>query len=172
MVAFNGKLQVVKRAIRIDAAPLSRELLCSLVKKTFDLKHKPAEAEIEAIRAQEYKRGLAEGERRAARGTSASALMELNERVKEFEQASGIKLTGTWEWQAEEIGRAVRIVIDILRGERSFLDDRDYFLQRASSSIKDYKDGLDFLRSWKARTEQAPAKNDRCSLDGMVRTNG
>jgi len=160
MVAFNGKLTVVKRAIKIDAAPISRELLCSIVKKTFDLKHKPAEAELEAIKQKEYKRGLVDGERKGSSRNGAAALVELKDRIKEFEEASGIKLTGQWEWQAQEVGRAVRIVLDLLRGEASFLNDREYFLQRAEGVIKDQKDGLEFLRSWKSRTEQQ-ASNDR-----------
>lgn len=158
MVAFNGKLKVVRTAARIPALPLSRELLCSIVKKTFDLQHKPAEKELEAIRQQEYKRGVAEGERRGASGRDKEKLDQLTERIEQFEKASGIQLTGFWEWQAEEVGRAVREVVCLLRGEDGFLDDRNYLLDQAETIIKDYKDGLEFLKAWKARTVQRVEK--------------
>lgn len=153
MVAFNGKLTVVKRAIRIDAAPLSRELLCSLVKKTFDLKHKPAEQELKELLEQEFERGKQAGRAPTDAGYLQKNFTELKERVQAFERASGVEIMAAWQ-PREKIGEAVRIVLHMMGAEKDFLSDREYFLQQAENMIKDQRASLEFLRAWSARTER------------------
>lgn len=107
------RLVCVKEAPKnAEPQPISRSMLAAIVKRQGD-PDKEALAKAEA-------KGAERGHKEAARKTNyeMDRLQHLATKVREFEDASGIKIDDTWE-RGEKIGRAVKAVLNTDPMERA-----------------------------------------------------
>jgi hypothetical protein len=107
-----GKLCVSTEAPKLDAAPMSREFLAALFRRaaeTFD-GHAATESEIAKARDEGWARGKATGEQwaRAAAERSRESLGKLQGRLRDFEEASGLRID---HWtDGRRLAEAVKVV--------------------------------------------------------------
>lgn len=105
MAADSGKLKVIVDAPKLEAKPVSRAFLAAICRKAAEqtVDKDAIDKALRDGRAQ----GVAEAE--AIVSCEKRDRERLEERVRQFEEASGIKID-TWK-PAAEIGKAVRLVL-------------------------------------------------------------
>jgi len=111
IVPRGAGLAVEVAAPKLEAAAVDRAFLASLCRQVHR-RHPQVEAIAAARREgrdEGYKAGVERGKREASQ--SERALAELQRGLELFEQASGVRVRGTWE--AGRIGEAVRTVLSL-----------------------------------------------------------
>ncbi len=106
LLAMRGdRLVTVTAATKLEAEPVSRGFLASLLRKSIEQQASKVEL------AAEYQRGVAEGKESASFGLKHAndKLSDLAKKVREFEQASGVRMHDAWN--AGHIGEAVRMIV-------------------------------------------------------------
>lgn len=113
-----GRLVQLKAAPAFDATPIDTPFLAAILRRA------AADCPYARRKTSEYADGVEAGKREADRfrGNAAEDLAHLRERLKVFEEASGVKIEAYTP--AEKIGAAVRVLTDSGRIAR-FVDEAD-----------------------------------------------
>lgn len=132
MEPYGKGLRATKVAPKLEATPLSRTFIASLLRSG-----QKARADVAELKA-EYDRGKADGLRDLA--DKVQYLKRENETtrkmVHDFEEASGVRLNG---WDAGRIGDAVRLLMDASQRERTIHSTLDHFESRLQDMIEAIK---------------------------------
>ncbi len=113
--ADGGATTLVKQAPRREAIAPTITFLASVLRAAADVVTGEAEIQSRINKAVEAKEAADYQSLKAARDSGraevANKLSELQQQVREFEAASGIKISG-WHIDGKEVGEAVRFVLD------------------------------------------------------------
>lgn len=123
MCVKGSRLFIKKPAPALTAQPLSRQFLCSMIRRAADKTGYVPKSEIKQEidnkveeRVQDVKRQLEWAE---------NETKNLRQVISDFERAAGINIQGRFEGDPEEIGKAVRLVMQgnsLLQGVRGELE--------------------------------------------------
>jgi hypothetical protein len=148
MEVRDGKLAIVKAAPKKDAAPVSRSFTAALFRRLSEIDNAEVEQlaqrrvdELDASRRASFEQRVAERTR---------DYENLRKRVADFERLSGINLED-WRNHPEELGKAVRFVIDTgIFGMYGSVERLHGTLLEAADTIGKViqcrKDGTEFVR--------------------------
>lgn len=106
IAAKGGKLHTKVEAPALEPEPISRKFLAAICRRVSE--QSAREDEIEKARLAGYKQGEEANERR--RSYDQKRHEDLQRKVVEFEQASGVNLQ--YGWQLGKVGEAVKMIVD------------------------------------------------------------
>lgn len=130
VVNDKGVLTVKQKAPKLEAKPMTKGLLAAILRRTCETLTPEARAKelMDIARKEGREEGRKFGEEQVK--YKQSELDRLQEKVRTFEQASGVQL-GSF-WNGENIGRAVRAVLE---GERNQPEERLRDVRRAAENV-------------------------------------
>jgi hypothetical protein len=137
------KAKIVKRPDKLDAEPISRSFLCAIVKQAMDSVIAPGTKALQQARDAGYKEGAEEAER--TRGDWQKRYENLEQKIEEFEKASGI--VGLKWGDGKIIGRAVSAVSKIQAGERNMLWNLESTAVALERSLKQVQEDAAAIRA-------------------------
>lgn len=114
MVAQNGTVKTVREAPMLTPKPMDRAFLCGFMRNVTEQLNKNYVPAVEFDKkVEEYVAARIESAKEQASRDGAK-YSELCERIRKFEDASGIPVTDLfWQWnKPEKIGEAVKMVMD------------------------------------------------------------
>lgn len=127
---------IVKDAAKTEAAPLSRNFLAALLKRSQQV----GDAEIDALVTQRDETRKADFQKRVDEQVKYRTrdLQKLKDGVDAFQKASGVSLEH--EWRAGEIGAAVKLVqdlgvVDLYGGAASLLKSHEMSAERIREAL-------------------------------------
>lgn len=110
-IDINGKLKVFKEAPKINPVPISKSFLACLLKRAASKEMWVTEASIQDKITASFEKG--QNDRNHQYKRNEEAYQTLIQDVKEFEEATGIKLLNPkWGVTGKKIGDAVKFVLD------------------------------------------------------------
>lgn len=134
-----GKTKTVKKAEKLDAAPITRSFLCAIVKQAMDSIGVPGQIALQQARDEGYR----EGEQAA--GYRMKQLVDLEEQVTAFRQKSGIDINSYSD--GRELGDAVTIVQKVIHGDNSVIWNMEHTEAALARSLKQVQGDIAHLKS-------------------------
>lgn len=135
------RLVCTQEAPKLEAQPLDKAFLLSMLRRAAELEEKLKEGTGDA----NFQRGWKEGLKRGEQNRSYEAdgvkreIKHLRESITKFEKASGVKLAGHSQWQWGDIGMAVRVILKNIRhpnGHREALQQSMVPLEACLNAMK------------------------------------
>lgn len=107
--APRGGLHTTREAAKLDAKPMDRLMLAAILRTATDpFKVSEDASRLLAVHRKQWELD-AESKRKHDELGRAGRMKELQERIDEFEKASGVKISG---WNCGDVGAAVKLVLD------------------------------------------------------------
>lgn len=139
LVLRNGKMRCTHEASKLKSKPVDRVFLAAIVRKVHEAVHPTSEAT--RIRARARQDGLEEG-KAAAREEARADFKDLADAVKQFEQASGIRIADPWIMG--DVGLAVKVLSEFSPSQlterlQGISDTARFLHESAERSLKAYR---------------------------------
>lgn len=139
LIAKEGGLRAARPAPLLEAKPLTRTFVASLLRNSVEAAAIPGKAALEGARAQGYAEGKRDGVAEGAFDNRLRKFEALERNVARFEAASGVKIAD--EYGHRDIGHAVAAVMALqaktrYEGLRTYVETLDELRVLADAALK------------------------------------
>jgi hypothetical protein len=138
-----ARTKIIKKAEKLDAAPITRSFLCAIVKQAMDSIGVPGQTALNQARDEGFREGQKLAEENS--GYRMKQLADLEEQVNAFREKSGIDINSYSE--GKQLGEAVMIVRKMMRGDRDAIFDLEQAEEALKHSLKQVQGNIAHLKS-------------------------
>lgn len=138
-----AKTKTIKKAEKLEAAPITRSFLCAIVKQAMDSIGVPGQSAL--LQAREN--GFREGQKSAEENSSyrMKQLVDLEEQVNAFREKSGIDISSYSD--GRELGEAVTVVRKVIHGNHSVIFNLEHMEGALQRSLKQVQGDIAHLKT-------------------------